>query len=79
MLAVKTPNLSDVPVSITYESEFGTKSFANVQPGDNAFHAFSTRLAQFPSGELKVTLTSVVEGQPVTTISVVEFSARSCG
>ncbi|RXZ46751.1 hypothetical protein ESP57_17990 [Agromyces fucosus] len=78
VLAVKTPNLSDAPVSITYESAFGTKSFPDVQPGDNAFHAFSTRVTELPAGELTVTMTANVEGQPITTISVVESPARSC-
>lgn len=78
-LTITTLNTDGVPVSVSYESDFGTKAFAGVQPGKNAFHAFTTRLAQLPAGEVTVTTSAQVEGLTVTDTKVIEYAAASCG
>lgn len=78
-LTVTTLNTVDVPVALTYESDFGSKSFAAVQPDKNAFHAFTTRLAALPAGDVTVTATATIDGQSVTSTEVVDYATRSCG
>lgn len=77
-LTVNTLNTAEAPVALTYESDFGTKSFANVQPGKKAFHAFTTRLAQMPAGNVTVTASAVIDGETVTSTEVIDYAARSC-
>lgn len=78
-LTITTLNTDGVPVTVSYESDFGTKAFTGVQPGKNAFHAFTTRMAQLPAGEVTVTTSAQVEGLTVTDTKVIEYAAASCG
>ncbi|WP_161490306.1 ThuA domain-containing protein [Agromyces aureus] len=79
LLSAKATNGEDVPVSVTFASAYGEKSFAAVAPGKNGFHTFSTRLAQLPGGEVTITATAEIGGQTVTTTRTVAYEPLSCG
>ena len=70
-IAVKVTNRESVPIAVELTSAFGTKSFAAVQPGRNATHAFSVRAASVAAGSVAVRVTAAAGGAPVT----VELSA----
>jgi hypothetical protein len=78
VLTGRATNNEAVPVSVAFTSAFGGKTFAQVASGKNAFHAFTTRTASLPAGELTATITAVDGGQTTTTEKVVAFPARTC-
>lgn len=69
-------NLEEVPVDVTIASEYGTKSFTGIEPGKNAFHAFTTRQASIPAGEVTVTVTAVIDGETRTSTFTATYDAR---
>lgn len=78
-LTVTALNSESIPVRVEFESAYGTKPFTAVQPGKSAFHAFTTRLGQLEAGDVAVTATFVVDGEPVSSTEVIDYSARNCG
>jgi hypothetical protein len=48
-------NGEEVPVDLTFTSEFGTKTIDDAQPGKQKSHTFSTGTAETPAGEIVVT------------------------
>lgn len=78
LLAVSAANGEGVPVAVKFASSYGAKSFAEVAAGKNAFHAFSTRLAGIPAGEVTVSVSAVVGGVAVSTPQVIAYPARTC-
>ncbi|ANJ25839.1 hypothetical protein ATC03_02810 [Agromyces aureus] len=79
VLSVRAVNGEEAPVSVAFASEFGERSFASVAPGKNAFHAFSTRVAELAAGEVTITASAEVGGETVSSTQVVPYEARSCG
>ena len=79
VLSVKALNGEHVPLAVRFTSPYGTKSFGAVAAGKNAFHVFSTRLAELPPGEVSIEATAVIDGAAVSTASTVSYEARSCG
>ncbi|KQZ09532.1 hypothetical protein ASD23_15040 [Agromyces sp. Root1464] len=79
VLSVRALNGESLPLDVTLATDYGVKSFTAVDPGKNAVHAFSTRLATLPAGEVDVTATAHVDGSPVSSTTVVPYDARSCG
>ncbi|GAA1960339.1 ThuA domain-containing protein [Agromyces allii] len=79
VLTLQTTNNEEVPLTVAYTTAYGTKSFAAVAPGKNAFHAFTTRLVELPAGTATVTVTGVVAGESITTTTEVEYPAYRCG
>ena len=75
-LAVRAVNDDTVPVDITLATPYGTKTFAQVQPGKSAYQSFNTRSTSIPAGEVTVTGTKTVEGQEVTTERTVAYEGR---
>ncbi|MFI2563820.1 family 43 glycosylhydrolase [Paenarthrobacter sp. NPDC018779] len=65
-------------VQATFTSSYGTKSFAEVKPGKNAVHAFTTRAASVPAGTVAVEAKATVNGQPVTVTANAAYNAASC-
>lgn len=78
-LTVTATNDNEVPISVTVESSFGSKVFSTVAAGKNAFHGFTTRLAQLPAGEITVTGSGELNGTTVTTNQTVAYQQNSCG
>ncbi|MFD4422372.1 family 20 glycosylhydrolase [Agromyces sp. NPDC058484] len=77
-VSAKATNNEDVPVALTIESAYGTKSFASVAPGKNAVHAFTTRAASVPAGSVTARATATVDGVPVTVSVDAPYEAASC-
>lgn len=78
-LTVTATNTDDVPLSVTMESGFGSRVFSSVAPGRNAFHGFTTRLAELPGGEVTVTADGIVDGERRTISQTVGYDQQSCG
>ncbi|MEF3404512.1 alkaline phosphatase family protein [Agromyces sp. CCNWLW203] len=77
VVAVKATNHSPVPVALTLTSAYGTKTFAEVAPGANVVHAFTTRKASVPAGTVAVQATATVDGSPVTVSVDAAYAAAS--
>ena len=59
-----------------FETPFGSKTFADVAPGKNAYQSFGTRATEIEAGEVTVTVT---DADGVTDTVTAEYAARSCG
>ncbi|WP_139417967.1 family 20 glycosylhydrolase [Agromyces laixinhei] len=79
LLAVKATNGEALPLAVTFSSAYGTKTFEAVAAGKNAVHAFTTRVADLPAGDVTIEATAVVDGETVSTTSTVPYGARTCG
>ncbi|WP_251153433.1 alpha-L-arabinofuranosidase C-terminal domain-containing protein [Cellulosimicrobium sp. Marseille-Q4280] len=78
-VAVRATNGEDVAVDVTLATPFGTKAFADVAPGKNAYQSFATRAVSVPAGSATVTGTAVVDGEEVTSTVDVAYDALGCG
>jgi hypothetical protein len=78
LVTVQATNNEDVPISVAFETAFGTKSFASVAPGKNAVHAFTTRAASVPAGTATAELSAAVDGEPVTVEAEAAYAAHAC-
>lgn len=78
LVTVQATNGEDVPVTVAFDTAYGTKSFASVAPGKNAVHAFTTRLASVPAGAASAEVSATVDGEPVTAALEAAYDARSC-
>lgn len=74
-VSVALTNGSDVPLDITIETPYGSKSFEDVEPGRSANVAMNAREAAIPAGEAVVTVTGTVGEETVTAERVVPFDA----
>jgi regulation of enolase protein 1 (concanavalin A-like superfamily) len=79
MVTVQVTNNDTVPVSVRAKSAYGSKSFASVEPGRNAFHAFTTREVSIPAGSVEVEVSAVVDGDEVKVTVDADYDATSCG
>jgi cytochrome c len=59
-------------------SAYGSKSFASVQPGKNAFHAFTTREVSVPAGSVSLEVSATVDGDEVTLPVDAGYDSASC-
>ncbi len=78
-VAVRATNAGDVPADVTLTTPYGTRTFAGVAPGANAYQSFATRATSVPAGTVTVTGTAVLDGTPVTTPYDVAYDAHPCG
>ncbi|WP_127573369.1 ThuA domain-containing protein [Georgenia faecalis] len=78
VLTARVTNGEGVPVSAEISSAYGRRSSASVGAGASALHAFTTRLAQVPAGELSVTVSATIDGEVVTEVIDVPYAAHSC-
>ncbi|MBD8078264.1 pullulanase-type alpha-1,6-glucosidase [Cellulosimicrobium arenosum] len=79
-VAVRATNDGPVPLGIALSTPFGTRSFADVAPGKNAYQSFAVRAASVEAGEATVAVTQVdpLTGADVTTTVAAAFEPRSC-
>lgn len=75
MLQVTVSNAESVPVDAVIATAYGERRFSNVQPGKNAFHAFTVRSASLPAGEVGVQVLAVVGGETVNSTRSVSYGA----
>ncbi|MDO8145625.1 MULTISPECIES: NPCBM/NEW2 domain-containing protein [unclassified Isoptericola] len=73
VLAVRVVNDEGVPVDVTIETPYGDKSFSQVEPGQSAYQAFSTRSDAVDAGEVLVTVTGTIDGKEVTATRAVPY------
>jgi hypothetical protein len=77
LVTVRATNDEATPVAVVFESAYGTKEFASVEPGRNATHAFTTRAASLDAGSVVAQVTST-DGEPVTVSIESAYAAASC-
>ncbi|WP_139315889.1 sugar phosphate isomerase/epimerase [Cellulosimicrobium sp. CUA-896] len=75
-LAVRALNDEDVPLTITLDTPYGSKTVENVAPGKNAYQAFPVRSSEVEAGTSSVTATDAEGG---TATVETEYAASSCG
>ncbi|WP_169514010.1 DUF1349 domain-containing protein [Agromyces subbeticus] len=78
LVTVKATNNEAVPMAVTITSAYGTKSFAEVAPGKNATHVFTTRQVNVPAGTVTVEATATIDGTPVTQSIEAAYDAATC-
>ncbi|WP_308797787.1 glycosyl hydrolase family 98 C-terminal domain-containing protein [Agromyces silvae] len=78
VVTVQVTNTETVPVDLTFETAYGTKSFTGIAPGKSAFHTFTTRLNSVPEGPVSVVGTATIDDDPVTVSIDAGHEARSC-
>jgi cytochrome c len=78
MVTVVVTNEDSVPVSVDMTSAYGSKSFDSVEPGKNAFHAFTTRQPSVPDGSVSVEVSATVDGEEVTVAIDAAYDTVSC-
>ncbi len=78
-VAVRATNGEDVPVDVTLATPFGTKAFAAVAPGANAYQSFAVRGTSVEAGEATITASATVDGEQVSTEVVAPYDATTCG
>jgi regulation of enolase protein 1 (concanavalin A-like superfamily) len=75
VVAVRAANDDAVPLAITLETPYGSKEFADVAPGANAYQSFASRAAGIDAGSVTVTATDA-EGR--TFSGTADYAARAC-
>lgn len=75
VIAVAVKNLVQVPITVTITTPYGQKTVPGVAPGASATHAFSTRTASVPAGE--VTATASTADGAVNTVTA-SYGAQAC-
>ncbi|GAA2054867.1 OmpL47-type beta-barrel domain-containing protein [Polymorphospora rubra] len=77
-VAVQARNDHDTPVDIALATPYGSRSFADVAPGANAYQSFTVRAATAPAGSATVRATGVVGGRDVTTTRTTPHPGVDC-
>ncbi len=77
-LAVQARNGHTAPVDITLETPYGTRTFAGVAPGGNAYQSFATRSGALAAGSVTVRARGTVDGADVTTVITASHSGATC-
>jgi len=77
-VAVQARNDHDEPVDITLQTPYGTRSFADVAPGANAYQSFATRSASIAAGSATARATGTIDGTAVTTIRTTDYPGVVC-
>jgi len=78
MMTVTMENNSDLPVNVTLNTPFGTKTFEDVPSGKNRFHPFNTLTSSVSDGSVEVVLTGTVDGKTTTQKRSVAYPAYTC-
>ena len=78
-VAVRATNGEDVPMAVTLDTPFGSKTVSDVQPGKNAYQSFAVRSTSVEAGTATVTASGEVDGEEVTTELEAGYAASSCG
>lgn len=78
VVAARLHNTDEVPVTVAFESAYGTKTVESIAPGANATHPFSTRQAGIAAGTVTATVTGVVDGETVTQAAEAGYPALDC-
>ncbi|UYO97485.1 family 43 glycosylhydrolase [Microbacterium sp. M28] len=77
--SVRVTNDSEADAAFSVSSMFGDRDLGTVVSGASASASINTKQAQVPAGELTVTATATVDGEPVQVEQKVATPAASCG
>ncbi|MET7392882.1 family 43 glycosylhydrolase [Dactylosporangium sp. NPDC005572] len=77
-VAVQARNDHNAPVDITLETPYGTRSFAGVAPGANAYQSFATRSTSVAAGPVTIRAKGTLDGNDVTTVITAEHTGANC-
>ncbi|NUT48651.1 MAG: 1,4-beta-xylanase, partial [Saccharothrix sp.] len=78
MLTVQVTNHEAVPVDVSVETPYGTKSFDDVAPGKTRSHPFQTHEHDLPAGSAAVTATATVDGEPRSITLEAPYGPHDC-
>ncbi|WP_253182032.1 family 16 glycoside hydrolase [Cellulosimicrobium cellulans] len=78
-VAVRVANDDTVPVDVEVETPYGSRSFADVAPGKNAYHSFAVRDADPVADAVTVTARPSDTGDARETVAEPEHDAPTCG
>ncbi|MFC8797931.1 family 43 glycosylhydrolase [Promicromonospora sp. NPDC057138] len=78
VVTVRATNAEEVPITVAFETPYGSKSWASVAPGANAVHAFTTRQVSVPEGAASAEFSAIIDGESVSTESEASYPARTC-
>lgn len=78
-VAVRVVNDDTVPVDVEVETPYGSRSFAAVAPGKNAYHSFAVRGADPVADAVTVTARPSDTGDARETVAAPEHDAPACG
>ncbi|WP_304650906.1 hypothetical protein [Tessaracoccus sp. OS52] len=78
MLRVSLTNVDDVPVTASVETAYGTKAFDEVGPGQTKSLPFQTKQKALPAGEVTITATATIDGDPVTFTQTATYESQTC-
>ena len=78
VVTVRATNAEEVPITVTFQTPYGSKSWASVAPGASATHAFTTRQVSVPEGAASAEFSATIDGGSVSTESEASYPARSC-
>ncbi|MFI7609264.1 family 43 glycosylhydrolase [Micromonospora sp. NPDC049366] len=79
MVTVRAANNEAIHVTASATSAYGTRPFGSVPPAKEKFRSFPTGTAAVPAGEVTVTATATVDGEPKSASYKASYAARSCG
>ena len=74
-VSVSVTNNEDAAVDVVVETAYGSKSFAEVQPGDTASVSINSREGSIPAGEVTVTATGQAGDEQATTSKTAAYAA----
>ncbi|GGR13739.1 family 43 glycosylhydrolase [Agromyces mediolanus] len=78
VVTAQLANAGDAPVSVVFDSAFGSKSIAAVAAGKNGVHAFTTKQASLAAGTVTATVQGELGGRTVTKTIEAAYPAASC-
>ncbi|WP_375384875.1 LamG-like jellyroll fold domain-containing protein [uncultured Microbacterium sp.] len=74
-VSVVATNNEAIPVDITIQTEYGSKTFTAVKPGKSASVSFNSRAATIGAGSATVAVTGIVGGTAVTMTKTAAYPA----
>ncbi len=78
VVAVTAQNDDSIPLAITVDTPYGSRSAGTVEAGKRAALSFSSRLASVPAGTVTLTATATVDGQPLALRQDIELKSLTC-
>lgn len=78
VLVVTSTNGEQVPVSVTVETDYGSKHIAVIPSGKSKSQSFTTRLAEMPPGSVAISTSAVVDGEQVQLSREVAYDSAGC-
>ena len=78
MMTFSAENKNNLPVTVTLNTPFGTKTFDEVPAGKTRFHPFNTVVSGISAGSVDIVLTTTIDGKTATQKRSVLYPAYTC-